>query len=707
VVEVRQDDLRFTPEEATAFLNEIMGLDLPVEAVTALEARTEGWIAGLQLAALSLQGRGATDKSDFILAFSGTHRYIIDYLVEEVVQQQPRNIRQFLRQTSILNRFSVPLCNAVTGLEDSQLILNYLDQVNLFLIPLDDRRQWYRYHHLFAEFLQTELTPAEHKDLHCRAARWFEANHLLREAIHHALAAKEFTQAGQPIVSAADSALRRGAMVTVGGWLAALPEAAIRHNAELAIYKGWVVWMQGDVDNALFYAQLAAETLPPDAPGPIRGKLISLQACLTVTRAADGLALARQALPLLEDDDSFFAGMTLLVLAEALNLAGETAKAVETLTQALRLGQKHDDDFLKIGALTNLAQQLNWQGKRREAEALCRQAVQDSHDDKGGLLPMAGFAYITLAEIEYYSGDLQATSAHLRQGIKLIEKYAMSSFIISAKLVQAPLLDALGQTQAAVETMREILRVVQTGNFDSYLGVTAAMTALYQMKAGYHEEVEQWAASIRLPAADEPLALMREFELSCYARYLLAVGRLAEAETLLTRLIESTRSGGRLLVLLELYLVQAGLYSVLGPPQAAHMGLALALSLGQPEGYYQVFLQEGPEVLALLPAVREQAPAFVDAVLALAGQRGLLAPQPAAILPVSAPSAAGGQSLVEPLSERELEVLQLIANGQSNKEASTTLYVTVGTVKKHLSNIFGKLDVTSRTQAIARAASWD
>jgi LuxR family maltose regulon positive regulatory protein len=260
----------------------------------------------------------------------------------------------------------------------------------------------------------------------------------------------------------------------------------------------------------------------------------------------------------------------------------------------------------------------------------------------------------------------------------------------------------MGDTQAAAETMREVLRVVQSGSFDSYLGVTAAMNAIFQMRAGYREVVEQWAATVILPAADEPLALMREFELTAYARYLLAESRTEEAAALLARLVESTRCGGRLLVLLEVYLLQAQLYTAMEQPAATRQVLEQALTLAEPEGYYQVFLQEGPDLLALLPAVRALAPAFIDRVLEMAQQRRPL-PAKTAAAPSPTEAASAAQPLVEPLSERELEVLQLIADGQSNKEASTVLYVTVGTVKKHLSNIFGKLDVTSRTQAIARA----
>jgi LuxR family maltose regulon positive regulatory protein len=704
IVEIRQDDLRFTAEETAQFLNQSMGLNLNADAINALENRTEGWVAGLQLAALSLQGRDEPHVADFIEAFSGSHRYVIDYLVEEVLNQQPKNIRRFLQQTAILDRLSASLCNAVTGHLDSQLILSYLDQVNLFLIPLDDRRKWYRYHHLFAEFLQTELSLNQQQELHQRAAQWFKSQDLLPEAIKHALAAQNTSLATELIIRAADSTLRTGAFVTLDSWLNTLPDDVITQHCELAIYAGWVKWIIGQVDQAAIYATAAESALSADTPTTIRGKLISLQACLSISQESHGLDLARQALPMLEETDTFFTGMALLVLGEAQNLMGDTVGAVETLSKALRIGQKHNDYFMIIGALVNLAQQLNWLGKRREAEALCYQAVRQSHDENGQLLPMAGFSYITLAEIELYTGDLERTYAHLMKGMELTRKYAMIGFTISGKLVLAPLQYAMGEPKAALATIQEVLQAVRNGNFESYVDVSTALEADFQLKQGNVNAVEQWAARVRLPAQDEPLSLMREIELQTYVKYLISVGRPAQAETLLTRLEASVKLSGRNLVRLTNLLLQALVYNQLNQPQKMKTSLLQALRLAEPEDYREVFIQAGPDLIALLPEVQYQAPHFVDTVLGMAANRFGTQQPPVSDsfkTPVSSPSIE--QLLVEPLSDRELEVLRLIAAGHSNKEAADSLIVTVGTIKKHLSNIFGKLAVNSRTQAVARA----
>ena len=355
-----------------------------------------------------------------------------------------------------------------------------------------------------------------------------------------------------------------------------------------------------------------------------------------------------------------------------------------------------------IGSLTNLAQQLNWQGYRRQAEELCREAVKLSFDEKGRKRPMAGFAYITLAEMELQTSDLDNTYQHLMHGIDLTKKYAMAGFEISGKLVLGPLQHAMGQPEAALKTLHEIVQVVIQGNFESYLSVSLALEADMKLKAGDVSGVEPWARNIALPG-DESLSLMKEIEYMAYTRYLLATDQSDAALNLLDKLEKSAAQGGRGLVRLMVHIVRAKALAALTKTDQAQAELALAVQQADPEDYSLIFWQEGPEVVKLLPAVRHLAPDFVDGIIAAAVERYQLSsveaiPSPALSGPTMQP-----QGLVEPLTEREIEVLQLISTGQSNKEAAATLVVTVGTIKKHLSNIFGKLGVKSRTQAIARA----
>ncbi len=707
VVEIRQEDLRFTAEEAASFLNKVMNLQLTAEAIDVLEARTEGWIAGLQLAALSLQGRSRMHVADFIETFSGSHRYVIDYLVEEVINQQPKNIRRFLRETAILNRFSAPLCNAVTDQPDSRLILNYLEQVNLFLIPLDDRRQWYRYHHLFAEFLQTELEPEQKQPLHQRAARWFEANGLLREAIDHSLAAQDIPDAGQLILQAADFSLRNGAFFTLDRWLNALPDDFVRSHPELSIYKGWVAFMLGGADVANSYARSAEAQITGNAPPATRGKLLSLKACLAITGDADGIELAKEAIPYLDETDTFFGGMALLVLGEAQNYMGDTTGAVETLQRALALGRKHGDYLMIVGALTNLAQQLNYQGKRAEAEVLCWNALEESTDDRGQIMPMADLSYITLAEMEIYTGKLEQTYEHLQKGINLAGKTGMIGINISGKLVMCHLQYAMGFPEDALKTSKEILQLTTKGNFEAYLTISKALVAEFQLKLGRLAPVREWAKTVQMPDA-APLSMSRELELLIYTRYLLDTNQPQPAKDLLAQIEVSARDSGRNLILIFVHILQAAALAGLGQKSESEAVITQAIQMAQPENYVLPFVQEGPMVLKLLPDVRHVAPEFVTTILNAGHKRYAIYDLPGqskdvkAVVPPASPSSTL-DTLVEPLTGREIEVLRVIASGQSNKEAAGTLYVTVGTVKKHLSNIFGKLGVNSRTQAIANA----
>ncbi len=710
VIELRQQDLRFTAAESATFLNQTMGLNLTPKAIQALEDRTEGWIAGLQLAALSLQGRTVERVDDFINAFSGSHRYVIDYLVEEVIQQQPHNLRQFLIQTSALDRFCPSLCDAITGRKDSRAIFAKLEHDNLFLIPLDDRREWYRYHHLFSEFLRTEMKSEQQLDIYLKAAYWFESNGFLAEAIKYALAAANFDEAGRLINRAADGALYNGELVTLTGWLNALPDEFIRSNGELSIYKGWASWIVGDAELSTSYMEAAEAALKADAAPEKRGKLVSLQACLALTRKSTGLQLAKEALELLGDKESFFRDLTLLLLAESQNLLGDTEGAVQTFSQALRIGQQNNDHFLIIGAAANLAQQFNWQGKRQQAVALCQQTIDQCVDARGQPLPFAGLAYITLAEMIYWANHLSQAKTYIEKGTSLHKQQGLLGSVISINLVLAPLQAAMGDVHQALETIQKIYRLTAAGHFESYYGIMAALEADFQLKIGNITAVKQWAEAFEVLNCNT-LTPFEEFEHIIYVRFLLTTNRPQEALDLLSQVEHSTQKAGRNFIYLLATVLRVLAETALNHEKSGLATLEKALKLAEPETYRRPFLDANPRLMTLLPQVHHVAPKFVDSLLeAFAKQSSsLAAPQPEKSRPinpaeslVSFPSSKT-QPLLEPLSERELEILQLVAYGQSNRTIAKNIFVTVGTVKKHLSNIFGKLGVKSRTQAVARA----
>lgn len=738
VTEIRQEDLRFAPAEANTFLNQSMGLNLSLEAVARLESRTEGWIAGLQLAALSLQGRHPEEIAGFIEAFSGSHRYVIDYLVDEVIRQQPPDIRRFLSQTAILDRMTASLCDAVTARSDSRDILTQLEHANLFLTSLDDHRIWYRYHHLFAEFLRTELETEQQAALHLKAAAWFEANDFLRDAVRHALASNNLNEAGRLIKLAADGLLHTGRLMTLAGWLETLPVEFVQADYELATYKGWVLWLMGQGEAAETFVEAAQASQPPQASPTSQGKLLGLRACLALVRDR-APQLAMQALTLLEEADVFYRGIILLILGEAQNLFGDTAGAAQTFEQVLELGQKHKDPIMTIGAMTNMAELLNWQGKRREALALCQQAIDQFVDARGQPLPVVGLAYITLGELEYYAHELAQAHEHIQWGIELCQSQAMMGFIISGKLALGLLQYGLGQAQAGLATIQEMAQLTSQSNFDAYLPLVAAVEADFQIKLGNIAAAERWAEQVNLSLAG-PLTLRSELEYLTYARLLAAQGQLEEAQSLLTQLEEATQAGGLYLFYMIATILQARVQAALGRDEKALASLEKALRVAAPEGYLQFFLNEGRPIAKLLPALRRVAPAFVNSLLDAFGRQqetqtaasDLELPSVSVTAPVGArmehsrnlPEASIGEMpgetqtqpasaspltlppmplLLEPLSDREVEVLNLVAIGQSNREIAETLVITAGTVKKHLNNIFSKLEVKSRTQAVARA----
>lgn len=702
MVEVRQDDLRFSLEEATDFLNRTMGLALTIEAVAALETRTEGWIAGLQLAALSLQGRDAHRVADFIEAFSGSHRYVIDYLVEEVLNQQPADIRHFLRQTSILERLSGLLCNAVTGRSDSRQILSQLEQVNLFLIPLDDRREWYRYHHLFAEFLKTELSASTRQSLHQKAAVWLAEHQFLAEAIGHAVAAQATELAADLIEQAADGTLRRGEFFTLNDWFEALPPDLIHARPNLALFRAWVDWTQGRVQAVDDLVHSLEAKLPAEVPRSLQGRLNCLKACLAIVHGrADGLGLAQLALEQLADADLFFKGMTLLVLGEAQNYLGDSLEASQTFEAVYELGRRNGDLMMMIGGLSNLTDQLTLQGRRRQAAHICRQMIEEFVDEKGQPLPLTGFAYLALGLTLYHANKLDEAKRAIDRGAALGLKAGLIGVEIYIALARAPLLQALGEFEAALRDAKALQRATIEGQFDVYVAFAAAFEANLHLKQGNLAVAKAWAQSF--DATVPPLLTgIKEAELLVYVRYLLAVARPEPALSLLVQLEPIATRRRRSLSLMTVYILQAVAQEALGQRDLALNCLARAIELAAPETYRRVFLDEGPAVGRLLLHVRSAVPDFVRSLLEAFGLPSPVEPGPGPA-GASVSRETGEPELIEPLSEREVEVLQLVADGLSNREIAASLIISVGTVKKHLNNIFGKLEVRSRTQAVAQA----
>ncbi|HQI86760.1 MAG TPA: hypothetical protein PKV20_19485, partial [Anaerolineae bacterium] len=622
ILELRERDLRFTAAEAAAFLSQTMRLTLSPQIVEALEARTEGWIAGLQLAALALQDMvtrqsGPADTRTFIAAFSGDNRYVLDYLVAEVLQRQPPATRDFLRQTVILDRLTAALCDAVTGRDDSQAMLERLDAANLFLIPLDHRREWYRYHRLFAEVLRPTLPPDKAARLHQRAALWYENQGEMPTAIQHALSGATLAEdpaiantllndAERLIRQAAEPTLHSGGVAAVRGWLDALPDARVRADSTLATDKGWILALTGDVEPAEAYADAAETALRaaypdavPDAPdkhprpGKIPpadlGKLWLLRGYIALgrrdyTHATD---LIESALRLLKKEHPHWRILGLWGMAEAQERTTDITKAIATLREASKIGQSGDiarqNQIFAVVVEMSLAAALNSHGKRREAVALCTQAIERYTDAAGEPSPLAGLIFTRLALLHYEANQLEQARWYHEQGQALSEPLAIGSLLMFALGIAAPILYACGETGAALDAVQ------RAQHFASQEALTdahwlAATEADLRLRQGDLDFVAQWAEAMHL-SPDDPPEYLRIEEHLVYARLLLAQGQIAAARQWLNRLERFTQECGLGRWLITVYILQALTEETAGYHPTALERLTRAVKLAAPQDY--------------------------------------------------------------------------------------------------------------------------
>ncbi len=698
--EIRADDLRFTLDEVNEFLNRVMRLGLPSEDVVALQTRTEGWITGLQLAALALQeDQDPTRARAFIAAFTGDDRFVSDYLVAEVLQRQPEVIRHFLRQTAILDRLTASLCDAVLGSENSQAMLERLEEGNVFLIPLDRRRQWYRYHRLFAEALRSTLTQDEQMRLHQRAARWFEAHGFTGQAIRHALAhastSGDWDDAERLIRLAAEETIFEGGVSTARGWLDTLPEKRVRADGELATYKSWVLALTGDMALAEAYASAAEalfrQTGSGKTPDVNLGKFLALRAFIALFAHQDygkAIRLASDALRRLREDQAHWRIIALWAMAESQERTSNIAAAIATLRTARQVGRAQGSQFFAVTVALFLATALQIHGQRRQAVAVCQEAIAQYSDEAGRPSPVVGSISSQLGRLYYEANQLELARKYLDQGLALSEQLALDNSIMASLGFSAPTLYAQGETEAALQALQRAYKLaLQTGLADADWYLAGEVNI--RLRQGDLAFAQRWAEMAGMSPGDTPQYVHVEQHL-VYARLLLALERLSDARRWLDRLERFTRERGLFRWLITTHILQALAAQQCGEHLAAREYLSQALKRAAPEDYFRAFLDEDKRVITLLPEVRHITPQFVDRLLDFAGSPG---PRVGIV----------ASPLVEPLSGRELEVLALIAAGLSNREIAQRLCIAVGTVKRHLNNIYGKLGAHSRTQAIAIA----
>ncbi len=689
VNEIGLEDLRFSFDESALFLKNTMGLDLDADSMRALGDRTEGWIAGLQMAALSRQQPIRVSKAEEMdprtTPFSGEHRYVIDYLAAEVLRRQNDDIRSFLTKTGVLDRLSAPLCDAVTGRSDSSVILPRLEQANMFLVPLDDGRQWYRYHQLFADFLRSRLDTGERRQLLRKASAWHEASGSGVEAIKYALAAEDVPATIRLFRTLVEDALGRGDMPTLLAWLDSLPDKTVREHRDLVAYKAWLLYLRGLTYEAQEYPA------PPD-PGEAgaggttaeRGMWYAFHAYLALNWGdpKDAVDPAKRALAELGESSSFFRVFAKSMLGQAQALCGDPNAAIDTLNEAVVLGRKLGNHLMTLDALGHLTPLMIARGDLREAIVRCKEAASRSVDSSGESLPVSGFVHVALGILYFETNELDAARRYLETGIALCQQLGMIFPTMMGQRALAKLQFVTGDRESAWNMLAEARDIAERPESPRRKRSVAVLTAELQLREGNVAE-----AARTLAAAHELKGSTTEHESLTFARLLVAQHHPSLAEAQLAKLDAAAVADKRDGSLAAIRVVQALCKRAQGHHSAALRELESAVSLAASRGYRRLFLDEGIGLSSMLAQVRHVAPEFVSGLLdALPQETETMAP-----------------ALPEPLSKSEREILRLLNFGATNQEIADKLGTTIGTTKWHLNQIFGKLQVRNRTGAIAKA----
>jgi LuxR family transcriptional regulator, maltose regulon positive regulatory protein len=713
MAEIRAEDLRFTKEEAISFLVEILGFPLSNDEVAALVNRTEGWIAGLQLAALSMQGR--QEVSTFITDFTGSHHYIFDYLSEEILQRQSKTVQLFLLHTSILDRLCAGLCETVTGQAGCQEMLEDLERSNLFLQRVDDERYWYRYHQLFAEVLRHHLRQAQPHlipELHVRASKWFEQNGWAAEAIRYALAGKEFEWAADLVeANAITIHWRQGDNATLFRWLEELPDELIRSRPRLCLSHAWALLISGQLaavesrleDLEKFLAHVPDSGMEAVEIHGLRGQMAAIRASLARNRndLPRAIELCRQALQYIPSKDVSLRAVISLNLGLAYWQGGDLPAASHILGEISMVDEQGGMLLTSLASQALLADMQAEQGRLHQAVRIYQQTIERGTIDHGRFSPVATWAHIGMGKVLLQWNDLQATGRYLEKGLELARQWGNADGLAWAFLSLAEWKSAIG---APEEADRELSQGEQVARQGRVTRLTASRVVGYRGKLwisqGKIAEADLWAQERDLEVEND-VSYQRLPEYLSFARLLIVQGRLEEVDSLLERMLRLAESSALTGRVIEILLLQALTVLAQGKNGQAEKLLERALALAEPEGHIRLFVDEGEPMKLLLDKYVERQGSkrsdhhYAARLLATMTHRkeGWRIQS----------SASGSGALIDLLSERELEILRLLAEGLSNREIAQRSYISIGTVKAHLKHIYGKLEVGNRTEAAHRA----
>ncbi|KPK13393.1 MAG: hypothetical protein AMJ56_01935 [Anaerolineae bacterium SG8_19] len=711
LLEIRQSDLRFTLEETTIFLNQAMDLNLSAEDIAVLEERTEGWIAGLQLAALSMQGR--EDISAFIKTFRGLDRFITEYLVEEVLQSQPQAVQDFLMRTSILDRLSGPLCDALTGQNNGWQMLAQIERANLFLEPLDDEQHWYRYYQLFAKFLRQQLRqlhPGSIPELYSRASQWFEDNGFQFEAVDHAFEAGDNERAAYLIEKSILPFFRSGEvpLTTVRAWLECLPDELVGSRPRLGLTAAWTSLWIGQPDAAETrlgqVERLLTEGSAEESWGLERrnlGELAAVRANIAYMKGEiqETIQHAQRALDTLPPEESFLRSISYNALGQAFRLDGQPLAASRSYSRSAAIGRA--ERIITTGLLASGYQVRvkAMQGQLRQAQTAFQEALDFASQMGVSALPALGVAYVSMGDVLRQWNDLESAGAKLHQGIELCQQWqALLATVLDGYMSLARVYLAGGNGQDALEVIDLAIRLAERYELPQSLAQVKACQVWLWLAHGHDTAVQDWAKQAENHTSRK-MSFAREPEERMLARVFILQGGASKATDLLSRLLQAAEAAGRMADVIEIRVLHALALQASDDVGGALATLERALQLAEPQGFVRAFVDEGPAMEKLLRQAASRGITLDYVNHLLEAFRQTPYPKP--------PAMAGGQPpaqpLPNPLTKREHEVLRLIAAGLTNREIAEELVVVLGTVKAHINSIYRKLDVSNRVQAVSRA----
>ena len=702
--EIRAADLRFSVDETAVFLNDQLNLNCAKEAISTLNQHTEGWAAGLQLAALALQSSGAkASPSEFVAAFSGSDRFLADYLIDEVLLRQETAVQHFLQRTSILSQFNAELCDAILETNKWQVvggkshdILDHLERANLFLVPLDNERRWYRYHHLFAEFLQQRLheaEPAQIPRLHQAAAQWLADNDRPREALPYALAAADYSLAAELIESIAPQILEQEDAVIVQKWIEKLPENLLTQRPFLCLAYAWaltVTGTSGDIDNYLETAVSLSQQAAPAKQKIITGHVAAHQAYAAMFAGAHEEAgdFAQQALAALPLKRRALRARTVAVLGNSHNYAGQLTEALHAYGDAAAWCEQGGDVANATFNLCSLAEIYLDKAQLSRAAQTYQQVLDFALRHTGSTdNPFTGFAHCAMGRVARERNELDTAVTHLQRGISLCREWQQAYSLAIGLLDMGMLWTAQGEWERAHAVLQEARLLAQAASPVWGVGMVDALLARWALARGDVDAALQWATVCGFAPVDEPTYELTIVNFTL-ARVLNAQNCFAEALTLLTKIERLHKPVGRQRLVLEAAIWQAVANTAKGEKAQAITQLKTALSLAQPEGYVRVFLDAGQPIAHLLTEIPSSP--FQQQLLGAFGLETAVTP-------------TVQSQLLDPLNERELAILRLMGAGLSNRDIGDELFLSVNTIRWYASQIYSKMGVSGRGTAVAYA----